>query len=597
MSRQQIVAIRISLGILAFAGVIAIDNSHVAATRLDSRVAPPTAAATAGSALADREARVRSDYAKLPVAFVENIGQADPSVRYYAQGSRFGFYLTQKAVVLALAKGHVETGVALALRFIGGNPHARIEGVDRAPGEVNYLRGADPAAWHTRVARYGQAAYRDLWPGIDLHLEAQSGVLKYEFHVRPGARPSDIRLAYAGAAGLSLDESGALVIDTPAGVLRDRAPVAYQDADGTRVPVPSRYALDGTGPSARFAFAISDNYDPHRELIIDPGIQYTTFIGGGGDEIGAGIVVDGAGNAYVGGTTQSPDFPTTLGAFRRSGSVNNSADAFVTKLNASGSALVYSTFIGGSNMEFGRRIAIDAAGNAYLTGQTKSSDFPVTANAFDRTINIPPNCPRCATDVTDGFVTKLNATGSALVYSTYLGGTEDDSPRGIAVDAGGNAYVVGETLSVDFPTTTGAFRRTYSGNYDIFVTKLNAAGSALAYSTFIGGTQVDNGERVAVDTGGNAYVMGFSSSLDFPTTPGTFDRTNNGGFDVTLTKLNQSGSGLVYSTYLGGQGSDTGGGLVVNDAGEAYVSGGTGSLDFPTTAARCTRRRTGAIIS
>ena len=384
--------------------------------------------------------------------------------------------------------------------------------------------------------------------------------------------------------GLSLDETGALTIDTPAGVLRDAAPVAYQEAEGTRVPVQSGYALDRTGHRDRFAFATGDNYDRTRELIIDPGIQYTTFLGGGGDEIGAGIVVDSAGNAYIGGTTQSPDFPTTLGAFRRTGSVNNSADAFVTKLNASGSALVYSTFIGGSNMEFGRRIAIDAAGNAYLTGQTKSSNFPVTGNAFDRTINIPPNCPRCATDVTDGFVTKLNATGSALVYSTYLGGTEDDSPRGIAVDAGGNAYVIGETLSPDFPTTAGAFRRTYSGNYDIFVTKLNAAGSALAYSTFIGGTQVDNGERVAVDAGGNAYVMGFSSSLDFPTTAGAFDRTNSGDFDVTLTKVNQSGSALVYSTYLGGQGSDSGGGLVVNDAGEAYVGGGTGSLNFPTTA-------------
>ena len=206
-------------------------------------------------------------------------------------------------------------------------------------------------------------------------------------------------------------------------------------------------------------------------------------------------------------------------------------------------------------MEFGRRIAIDAAGNAYLTGQTKSSNFPVTGNAFDRTINIPPNCPRCATDVTDGFVTKLNATGSALVYSTYLGGTDYDSPRGIAVDAGGNAYVIGETLSPDFPTTAGAFRRTYSGNYDIFVTKLNAAGSALAYSTFIGGTQVDNGERVAVDAGGNAYVMGFSSSLDFPTTAGAFDRTNSGDFDVTLTKLNQSGSapGLLHVSGRAGQ--------------------------------------------
>jgi len=581
MSRQQITATRGTLGILAFACVIAIGNPPASATRLDSRV---TSRAISDSAVAAREERVRNDYAKLPVAFVENVGQTNASVRYYAQGSRFAFYLTQKEVRFALTKENVDSGVALALRFIGGNPHARIEGVDRAPGEVNYLKGTDPAAWHTRVARYGQVAYRDLWPGIDLYLREQSGVLKYEFHVRPGARPSDIRLAYAGAAGLSLDDTGALTIDTPAGVLRDTAPVAYQEVEGRRVPVHSRFALDGSGGSGRFAFAGNENYDRTRELIIDPGIQYTTFLGGGGDEIGAGIVVDSFGNAYVGGTTQSPDFPTTLGAFRRTGSANNSADAFITKLNASGSALVYSTFIGGSNMEFGRRIAIDAAGNAYLTGQTKSSNFPVTGNAFDRTINIPPNCPRCATDVTDGFVTKLNAAGSALVYSTYLGGTEDDSPRGIAVDAGGNAYVIGETLSPDFPTTAGAFRRTYSGNYDMFVTKLNAAGSALAYSTFIGGTQVDNGERVAVDASGNAYVMGFSSSLDFPTTAGAFDRTNNGGFDVTLTKVNQSGSGLVYSTYLGGQGSDSGGGLVVNDAGEAYVSGGTGSLDFPTTA-------------
>jgi hypothetical protein len=573
MSRQPIAAIQVSLGILAFASVIAIDNARVSA-----RVA------TAGSAVADREERARNDYATLPVAFVENVGQADASVRYYAQGSRFSFYLTQKAVVLALTKDRPDAGVALALRFIGGNRHARIEGVDRAPGEVNYLRGADPAAWHTHVARYGQVAYRDLWPGIDLYLGERSGVLKYEFHMRAGARPSDIRLAYAGAAGLSLDESGALTIDTAAGVLRDQAPIAYQEAGGTRVPVASRYALVGPGTSARFGFAISGNYDRHRELIIDPGIQYTTFLGGGADEIGAGIAVDGAGNAYIGGTTQSPNFPTTLGAFRRTGSANNFADAFVTKLNAAGSGLVYSTFIGGSDMEFGRRIAIDAAGNAYLTGQTKSSNFPVTGNAFDRTLNIPPNCPRCATDNTDGFVTKLNASGSALVYSTYLGGTEYDSPRGIAVDAGGNAYVTGETLSPDFPTTTGAFRRTYSGNYDIFVTKLTAAGSALAYSTFLGGTQVDNGERVAVDAGGNAYVLGFSSSLDFPTTAGAFDRTSNGDFDVTLTRLNQSGSGLVYSTYLGGQGSDSGGGLAVNDAGEAYVSGGTGSPDFPATA-------------
>ena len=234
-------------------------------------------------------------------------------------------------------------------------------------------------------------------------------------------------------------------------------------------------------------------------------------------------------------------------------------------------------------MEFANGVAIDGSGNAYVTGKTKSSNFPTTGGAFDRSINIPPNCPRCGTDVTDGFVFKLNAAGSALAYSTYLGGTEDDSPRGIAV-AGGNAFVTGETLSSNFPTTAGAFDRTYAGQYDMFVTKLNAAGSALAYSTFLGGAAVDNGAGVAVDSGGNAYAMGFTSSTDFPTTAGAFDRTQNGGFDVTLTKLNPAGSALVFSTYLGGAGFDSGNDLTVDSGGNAYVAGGTGSTNFPTTA-------------
>jgi Beta-propeller repeat len=577
---RQISATARSLSLIAFALVIAMGHSPALATRAAS---PGAAGFVAAPVSTVDETRALDAYGKLPVAFIENMGQTDRSVRYYAQGNRFGFYLTDREVMLAFTKKNVDSELALALRFVGANVHPRIEGANRLAGDVNYLQGDEPAKWHTHVARYGGVIYHQLWPGIDLHLREQSGVLKYEFHVQPGAMPSDIRLAYAGATALSLERSGALRIDTAAGVLSDAAPIAYQEAGGVRVPVQSRYALDATATAGGFGFAIGDSYDRTRELIIDPGIQYTTFLGGNSDEVGAGIVVDGSGNAYIGGTTQSPNFPTTVGAFKRTGATNNFAEAFVSKLNPQGTGLVYSTFIGGSDMEFGRRIAIDAAGNAYITGQTKSSNFPVTANAFDRTLNIPPNCPRCATDNTDGFVTKLNASGSALVYSTYLGGTEYDSPRGIAVDAGGNAYVIGETLSTDFPTTAGAFRRTYSGNYDIFVTKLNAAGSALSYSTFVGGTQVDNGERVAVDAGGNAYVLGFSSSLDFPTTAGAFDTTNNGDFDVTLTKVNPSGSGLVYSTYLGGQGSDSGGGLVVNDAGEAYVSGGTASLNFPTT--------------
>ena len=415
-------------------------------------------------------------------------------------------------------------------------------------------------------------------------MHESAGVLKYEFHVHPGGRVSDIRLAYAGAKDLALGAAGALRIKTGVGVLRDSAPVSYQTIAGRQVPVSSRYLLEAGGKrhAPRFAFAVG-SYQRSHELVIDPGVQFTTFLGGNSHEIGAGIAVDGSGNSYIAGTTQSPNFPTTPGAFKRTGATDNFADAFVTKLNPAGTALVYSTFVGGSNMEFANGVAIDGSGNAYVTGTTKSSNFPTTGGAFDRSINIPPNCPRCGTDVTDGFVFKLNAAGSALAYSTYLGGTETDSPRGIAV-AGGSAFVTGETLSKNFPTNAGAFDRTHAGQYDMFVTKLNPAGSALAYSTFLGGTAVDNGEGLTVDSGGNAYAMGFTSSSDFPTRPGAFDRTQNGGFDVTLTKLNPAGSALVFSTYLGGANFDTGNDLTVDSGGNAYVAGGTGSTNFPTTA-------------
>ncbi len=336
------------------------------------------------------------------------------------------------------------------------------------------------------------------------------------------------------------------------------------------------------GSDKGFSFAVGD-YQRDHELVIDPGVQYATFLGGNSDEKPAGIAVDAGGNAYIGGTTQSPNFPTTTGAFDRTGASQNFADAYVTKLNPAGTALVYSTFVGGSNMEFANGLAIDAAGNAYVTGQTKSSNYPTTGGAFDRSLNVPQNCPRCATDNTDNFVFKLNAAGSALAYSTYLGGTDYDAARGIAVDSGGNAYVTGETLSGDYPTTAGAFDRTRGGQYDMFLTKLNPTGSALAYSTFIGGTAVDNGDHVALDSGNNAYVVGSTSSIDFPTTTGAFDTTHNGAFDGTVTKVNSAGSALVYSTYLGGSDFDGGAAVAVDGAGSAHVVGGTPSANFPVT--------------
>jgi hypothetical protein len=522
-------------------------------------------------------------HANLPVAFVENRGQVDAKVRYYAQGERYAFYLTRDEVVLSFANQAATEDLALRLRFPGSNPRREIEGQARAAGEINYFRGNDPAAWRTSIPRYAQIAYRELWPGIDLQLRETGGTLKYEFRVKAGARPADIHLAYTGAAGLSIDDSGALLIATPMGTLRDAAPASYQIVDGRRVTVGSRYVLLGSASTAaEYGFEVGADYQPDVELVIDPGIEYSTFLGGSSNEQIGGIKVDAAGNAYIVGTTQSPDFPTTAGAFRRTGATSNFSDVFVTKLNASGTALVYSTFIGGTNFDFGRAIAIDAAGSAYITGQTKSSGFPTTGGAFDRTFNVD-SCPRCGIDQYDAFVTKLNAAGSALVYSTFLGGFDIDDGMGIAVDASGNAYVTGETGSLNFPTTAGAFDTTRNGMFDAFVTKLNATGSALVYSTYLGASGIEYASRIAVDAGGNAYVAGSTSSPDFPTTAGAFDPTANGGFDAFVTKLNPSGSALVYSTYLGGQDSEGTGGLAIDAAGNAYVSGGTGSFDFPTT--------------
>jgi hypothetical protein len=539
-------------------------------------------------------------YADQPITFIENRGQLDARVHYYAQGSRYGFYFTLQEAMLSLigagaaspgaALGAHETvitseavpptqGFALALRFLDSNPQAVLEGAERAPGQANYLRGNDPAHWQTGLSRYGQVAYRDLWPGITMMLREQAGQLKYEFRVRPGAHVADIHLAYQGAAGLTLDDMGGLLIQTDLGALRDAPPVAWQDIGGARVPVESRYVLDGDGA---YGFAVGASYQPDHELIIDPGLDYATLLGGASDDYGAGIAVDAAGNAYVVGTTQSPDFPTTPGAFRRTGASSNFSDVFVSKLNPAGTALVYSTFLGGSNFDWGRGIAIDGAGNAYVAGQTKSSNFPITGGAFDRTFNVD-TCPRCGIDQYDAFVAKLNPAGSALVYSTFLGGFDLDDALGIAVDGAGNAYVAGETGSSNFPTTAGAIDRTTNGAFDAFVTKLNPAGSALVYSTLLGGTEVDYGQQTAVDAAGNAYVLGATRSPNFPTTAGAFDTTENGAFDAFVAKLNPAGSALVYSTFLGGLDMDSGAGLAIDTASNAYVAGGTASADFPTT--------------
>ncbi|PYV36779.1 MAG: hypothetical protein DMG06_29945, partial [Acidobacteria bacterium] len=281
--------------------------------------------------------------------------------------------------------------------------------------------------------------------------------------------------------------------------------------------------------------------------------------------------MDAAGDAYLTGQTSSTNFPTTVGAFDTS--FNGGIDAFVTKLNPTGTSLIYSTYLGGSDDDPGRAIAIDAAGSAYLTSYTRSADFPITLGAFDTSFN----------GDYDTFVTKLNPTGTSLVYSTYLGGSSGDQALGIAVDAAGNTYVTGLTLSADFPTTLVAFDTSFNGILDAFVTKLSPTGTSLVYSTYLGGSNDDRGHSIAVDAAGNAYVTGLTFSADFPTTLGAFDTSFNGDYDVFVTKLNLTGTSLLYSTYLGGSSGDQALGIAVDAASNAYLTGLTLSVDFPTT--------------
>jgi hypothetical protein len=545
-------------------------SSEVPAPSLRA-TAPPTPSGTSKvPEKAKQKQRATDAYSKLPLAFVPNRGQTDESVRYYAQGAGHAFYFTpDKAVLTFTKKGK---GVALDLTPLGASPSARLEASERGPGKVNYLVGSER---HPNLPTYREVAYRNLWPGVDLVFRGRGGTLEYELHVQPGADPGKIGLAYGGADGLSIGRGGNLLIQTPLGTLRDSRPRSYQRIGGRRVAVDSRYALKKGGSA--YGFALGASYDPRRALVIDPGLNYSTFLGGAGSDEGFGIAIDGAGSAYVTGDSVSSDFPTTAGAFEPA--YSGGQDAFVTKLSPDGSSLVYSTFLGGTSSDVGKGIAVDASGNAYVGGVTFSSDFPTTAAAFDVSSN----------GGYDAFVTELNADGSALSYSTYLGGVGYDEVKSLAIDGTDNAYLTGYTGSADFPTSAGALDPALTGLYDAFVTKLNATGSALSYSTYLGGSFFDQGNAIAVDGAGSAYVTGSGTSTDFPTTAGAFDTSSNGDSDTFVTKLNSAGAALNYSTYLGGSLDDQGFGIAVDGAGSAYLTGYTASVGpgtgttFPTT--------------
>ncbi|MCH8267392.1 MAG: SBBP repeat-containing protein, partial [Acidobacteria bacterium] len=468
-------------------------------------------------------------------------------------------------------------GAVLRLKLAGSNPAPQVTGIEELPGKSNYFIGNDPEKWRTNVPHYAKVRYQDVYPGVDLIYYGNQRQLEYDFVVAPGADPEAIQLELQGADHLEIDATGDLLLHFASGQIRLRKPLIYQEKNGQgragiRQEIAGGYVLRGRN---QVGFQVAD-YDRNQPLVIDPVLVYSSYLGGNFEDFGKGIAVDSNGNAYITGQTGSTDFPTATPFQPAFGGGGFPGDVFVTKLNAAGDAIVYSTYLGGSGLDLGEGIAVDSSGNAYVTGNTFSTNFPTAS---------PTPTGSANSGGSDAFVTKLNATGDALVYSTYLGGSNDDFGFGIAVDSNGNAYVTGNTNSNDF-IPLAIFRNDFQTSFaggasDAFVTKFNPGGSTIDYSTYLGGSGDDAGESIALDASGNAYVTGETSSVDFPSA-GSFQSVLGGLRDVFVTKLNAAGTALVYSTYLGGDDRDVGFGIAVDSSGNAYVTGDTRSTNFPT---------------
>lgn len=539
--------------------------------------------------------RTKEAYGKLPLSFEANQGQMDSRVRFLSRGNGYNLFLTSTEAVLALQQSRSRrltsapadqtpsktTNEVLRMKLVGANPTPKVDGSDQLPGKSNYFIGNNPKNWRTNVSTFARVHYREVYPGVDVVYYGNQQQLENDFIVAPGTNPGMIALRFDGAHKIWVDGEGSLVLDPgngASGNVRLRKPVIYQLIDGARREVAGNYVMRNR---REVGFEVAD-YDLTKPLVIDPVLVYSTYLGGNHAESDWAITVDSSGSAYVVGTTASTDFPGAAPP------QHGFDDVTVVKFNAAGSALIYSTYLGGSQSESGYDIAVDSGGDAYVTGKTTSPNFPVV-NALKSTYS-------GGTDE-DAFVTRINAAGSALVYSTYLAGQFGARGWGIAATGSqGFAYVTG-TTSINFPVTAGAFEST---NFNSgFLTKLctNCSGaSSLVYSTFLAHSGSGEGRSVAADVGGNVYLTGkvFSNSTNFAT-PGAFQTTYGGGAaDAFVAKFNTNLSGpaaLIYATYLGGSGKDIGGNdaasssgraIAIDASGNAYITGTTGSsTDFP----------------
>jgi hypothetical protein len=493
----------------------AVARHQLAAGKIEA--ASPAKASLAGRRTAS--GRLQEIYSELPLGFEPNQGQTDPQVKFVSRGGGYSLFLTSTEAVLALggnreagAKGRLEAAISrgrqtapttLRMKLAGANPQSKATGQEELRGKVNYFIGKDRAKWRAGVPTYAKAHYEEIYPGVDLVYYGAQRQLEYDFIVAPNADPKVVRLEFEGARKLVIDEQGDLVLYTAAGQVRQKRPFAYQEVNGLRRQVAASYARLG---HRQIGFRVGD-YDRTRPLIIDPVLNYSTYLGGAKVDDGYDLAVDASGNIYITGFTASTDFPLSANPYDAAcgGCLKSGGDAFITKIDPSQSgaqsgaaSLVYSTYLGGdTNASGAEGIAVDTANNIYVTGWTNATDFPTTASAFQ-----PSDGP-----FGDGFVTKLNANGSMLLYSTYLAGNNVDEGQDIAVDSSGMIYVTGRSASTDF-IMKNAYQSVNGGIFDVIVMKIDpfASGAAsLLYSTFLGGHTSEGGRNIAVDAAGHVY--------------------------------------------------------------------------------------------
>jgi predicted ester cyclase len=583
------------------------------------------------------------DYGKLPLYFIPNQGQVDNKALFYAKASTYTLWLTNNGLIFDSTRRIKKESTksmrpcprdlispednkydrdVSSLFFINTERSPQVIPVDEIEHKVNYFIGKNKSKWRINIPTSRGVLYKELYRNIDLKVYGTEGQIEYDFIVKPGGEVSDISFAYNHIEKTKIDKKGNLVIKAKIGMLEHAKPVCYQIIEKKRIEVEADFIEIEKNT---YGFNVKD-YNKDYPLVL----VYSTFLGGGSRDISYGLAVDSEGAVYVTGYTLSSDFPvedpfhdsyfgnsdvfiTKLAANGRelifstylggtnwdrgwdiavdsegavyltgyTGSMDfplldpfqntleGPVDVFIAKLDSSGTKLIFSTYIGGSSLDYGQSIAVDSEGAAYLTGYTDSSDFPVKN---------PIQNKHAGWD--DVFITKVDSTGNAIIYSTFLGGTCWEEGWAIAVDSEGAAYVTGFTYSPNFPVRN-PIQEYYTGSRDVFITKIDSSGSSLAYSTYLGGNSGEGGKGIAVDSEGAAYVTGWTHSVDFPTL-NPVQENYSGWDDAFVTKIDSSGSSLAYSSYLGGTQSDNGQAIAVASNGVAYVAGFTLSADFPT---------------